>query len=570
MRRLAGSRGAGYYIDGSILREADSLTVIVRLYDVRGDSLVRRAGRSGPLSASAARLGALATGDLLAVLLEPGRQVDVGALHERSPAAIASFLQGERLYRDMKFETALEQYRRAVGHDSLFTLAAVRGAQAAHWLNRSSDAQELTAIAVRRISLVSPRYRELVQGWTAYLAGDADSASALLRRAVRLDSTWAEAWMSLGEVYHHLLPQESPLDSLAEAAFERARRLDPDFTPALYHLAELAILHGDISRARALVEQVRRPGDWRAANPELTLMLQCGEGRVSADDWRSAAREDHPTVMNAAKTLAASSTLRGCAEDAFRAVLAVDSASASYRFSAMMGLHYLLVSQGRFHEARDLASSPDGRRSYQNWLYLSDAVSGVGFEAEAAAVASAQGNDFDAMSSTLLWLRGIWHAHRGQLADASRIADLLSGRADSTGQSRDSLFARIVAAHLALGRGDTVEARERLEALLPRASAEELAWSLWSPLGLERLLLARVLLAQQDFEGVLRVASVFDSSQPIAYVRDVPASLQLRLRAAQSLGRRELVTRYRARLCFSTEETHRFRGCDHSQPRRAP
>ncbi len=250
MRRLAGSRGAGYYIDGSILREADSLTVIVRLYDVRGDSLVRRAGRSGPLSASAARLGALATGDLLAVLLEPGRQVDVGALHERSPAAIASFLQGERLYRDMKFETALEQYRRAVGHDSLFTLAAVRGAQAAHWLNRSSDAQELTAIAVRRISLVSPRYRELVRGWTAYLAGDADSASALLRRAVRLDSTWAEAWMSLGEVYHHLLPQEFPLDSLAEAAFERARRLDPDFTPALYHLAELAILHGDISRAR--------------------------------------------------------------------------------------------------------------------------------------------------------------------------------------------------------------------------------------------------------------------------------------------------------------------------------
>ncbi len=296
------------------------------------------------------------------------------------------------------------------------------------------------------------------------------------------------------------------------------------------------------------MEQVRRPGDWRAANPELTLMLQCGEGRVSADDWRSAAREDHPTVMNAAKTLAASSTLRGCAEDAFRAVLAVDSASASYRFSAMMGLHYLLVSQGRFHEARDLASSPDGRRSYQNWLYLSDAVSGVGFEAEAAAVASAQGNDFDAMSSTLLWLRGIWHAHRGQLADASRIADLLSGRADSTGQSRDSLFARIVAAHLALGRGDTVEARERLEALLPRASAEELAWSLWSPLGLERLLLARVLLAQKDFEGVLRVASVFDSSQPIAYVRDLPASLQLRLRAAQSLGRRELVTRYRARL----------------------
>jgi Tfp pilus assembly protein PilF len=144
----------------------------------------------------------------------------------------------------------------------------------------------------------------------------------------------------------------------------------------------------------------------------------------------------------------------------------------------------------------------------------------------------------------------VWHAHRGPLADARRIAAILAARADSSGQSRDSLFARIVAAHVALGGGDTTQARDRLEALLPRADPDELAWSLWSPLGLERLLLARILLAQRDFEGALRVASVFDSAQPIAYVRDLPASLQLRLRAAQALGRQDLVTHYRARLAL--------------------
>ena len=48
----------------------------------------------------------------------------------------------------------------------------------------------------------------------------------------------------------------------------------------------------------------------------------------------------------------------------------------------------------------------------------------------------------------------------------------------------------------------------------------------------------------RDYNGVLRVASIFDSSQPISYVLDVPQSLDLRLRAAQALGRRELVARF--------------------------
>ena len=256
---LARSKAAAYYVDGSILREADSLTVIVRLYDVAGDSLVRRAGRSAPVGASAARLGALAVGDLLPALLEPGRKVDIGSLRERNPAAIASFLQGERSYRAMQFEDALDQYQRAVQDDSLFTLAAVRGGLAARWLDRWSDAEELSALAVRHISSVTPRYAEFIRGWREYESGHSDSAYVHLRRAVELDPEWTEGWMGLGEVLYHLLPQASPLDSLAEAAFEEARRLDPDFSPARYHLAELAILRGDMPRARQLIGEGSPP-----------------------------------------------------------------------------------------------------------------------------------------------------------------------------------------------------------------------------------------------------------------------------------------------------------------------
>ena len=144
-----------------------------------------------------------------------------------------------------------------------------------------------------------------------------------------------------------------------------------------------------------------------------------------------------------------------------------DSAPDSYRFSALIGLHYLLVTQQRYREVQELVASPDGKRLHQDWLFLLDAVTGVGFEREAAALVRAQGSDYQRMSSKLLWLRGIWHAHRGPIADANRIAALLAARADSSGESRDSLFARIVEAHAALGSGDTTLARERLEALVP-------------------------------------------------------------------------------------------------------
>ena len=75
---------AAFYIDGLILRSPDSVRVVLRLQDVAGDSLLARAGASGPSgSASLPRLGLQAVSALLPILLAPGRKVDVAALGER-------------------------------------------------------------------------------------------------------------------------------------------------------------------------------------------------------------------------------------------------------------------------------------------------------------------------------------------------------------------------------------------------------------------------------------------------------------------------------------------------------
>ncbi len=120
---------ARYYIDGRIVRAPDSTTVVLRLHDVRGDSVVARAGASGPAAAAIPRLGLEAVAGLLPPLLEPGRQVDLSALAQRRPTAIAEFLQGEHDYRRVSFSSALDHYRRAVKEDSSLAIAALKGAR---------------------------------------------------------------------------------------------------------------------------------------------------------------------------------------------------------------------------------------------------------------------------------------------------------------------------------------------------------------------------------------------------------------------------------------------------------
>jgi hypothetical protein len=89
---------------------------------------------------------------------------------------------------------------------------------------------------------------------------------------------------------------------------------------------------------------------------------------------------------------------------------------------------------------------------------------------------------------------------------------------------------------------------ERLAALRPAAVLEDLAWSLWEPLGLERLTLAEIAYARGDYLETIRLATLLDSPAPLAYTFYRPMSLQLRLQAARALDRADLVRIYEARL----------------------
>jgi hypothetical protein len=159
---------------------------------------------------------------------------------------------------------------------------------------------------------------------------------------------------------------------------------------------------------------------------------------------------------------------------------------------------------------------------------------------------------------------GSWLAYQGDGSAAMRMSQTVLRRALGDKGRRDSLLAQSLAARATLALGDTAAAIRRLRALVPTSpSHQDLTWGPWESLGGERLLLAQVLLARGKPADAYEVAQAFDSPVPIPYLMYLPASLELRIRAAQELGDYRQVDRLVSRL-------HRLRSSEPSRTTSSP
>jgi len=559
MARIARRQHARNALGGWVLRAGDSLRVGLSLLDVQADSLLPQVSQAGIASPTAAtQLGLRALGVLLSRFLAHGRRLDILALQDRDPAAVVATVLGDLAYRDSKFTEARAHYRRALALDSAMVLAAVKGASSASWNHADAEARALVGVALRHLDRVPVRYRYFVTGLRAYFANDPDAAAAAFGRAIALDSGWTEAWMARGEVHYHFLYDGWNPDSLAEADFERARRLDPGFAPALYHLAELSLRRGWSPRGDSLYRALRAAGPDPKWVRQILWLSLCMRSGPDAVEW---ARLAHGSVAAAEEMLTVGHRLATggaqpvCAERALAAVLdGAPRESLFTRWDALVGLQSLLVAQRRYRELRTLLDvAKDSVHRAALGLALVDAVAGAGTDSLAAQAIRDQGGDapdFRALRTIpTLWFQGLWAWHGRDAQRLARVVDALAARLpqrDSTGV--DSLIHGAMAARLSVLRADTARAIALLSALSPRGTMGKMAWDFWAPLAEERLLLARLLLARGEYAAALRVGGVFDAAAPIGYVPYVPASLAVRLRAAERLGRSDLASRFRARL----------------------
>ena len=557
-KAIARRQHGGFFVTGQIF-PGDSVRLFLRLQDLSADSALSRQLVFGP-AVRAWSMGVQAARELLPLLIPAGQGIDLTSLGNLSPAATASFLQGERAYRRGRFKEALEHYRDAVRYDSTFALAGLKGAQAASWDGRVTDAKQLILVALGHDAALAPRYAYFARGFQAYLNFQGDSAVQEFRKALQLDPEWAEAWTGLAEVYTHLLPSDSPLDSLAQAAFAEAHRLDPTFAAVFYHLLEIALRKGDVSGATRLMEQFRnaQPDSVQIVSAE--LMLQCVKSGPGAVGWRAATLRSPRFVTEAARALAVAGLRQpDCAQTAWNAILTYDTtpppSQINFRWGALFGLQSVLLARGSYREVeRLLEKDTVFNTTLRDELYILDALAGADAAIDSRAAGAANrlsqafGSDPKGVSSTDLWYLGTWEAHRGRAAEAQAIGDTLAARAARSVDREETLLAQSVTARAALARGDSAGALKLLQQLVPTAGRGALIWNPWESLGGERLLLAELLLARGEFVEALRLARNFDAPVPVPYVLYLPASLKLRLRAARALGDEQLAQRVRARL----------------------
>ncbi len=462
----------------------------------------------------------------------------------------------------MHFTRALGRYHDAVASDSAFALAALKGAQSANWLALNDQADSLADVALRHPGSLSPRYQQFGQGLKSYLHGSADSAINSFRRVLEVDSTWSEAWMALGEVYYHLLPARPGQDSVAEVAFQAAQHADSEFTPPLFHLAEIALRRHDIPRAEALVQRFQKAEPDASLVKRIALMLKCVRDGPGAVDWIGAVRSDAADVLKAARLLSVGARQAACAGSGFSAVFYSDSAAVNLRWGALLGLQGLLVASGNLAQLRALLDSKAAEGLAGQTLYLPIAATGVPLESRADSAAENLGRDYSSMSPPVLWALGLWAAHRGQTAALTGIAKAVRHKADSSQSRRDKLIARVIDAHLTLALKDTAKAVEELATLTPSGAPQDLEWQPWESLGSERLSLASLYLSRREFGRAYDVAALLEAPEPIFYLTYLRASLLLRATAADSLGKSELADEIRRRT--STLSTLDVSGLIHS------
>ena len=551
--RIATQVGAGFSLLGVVLGRPDSTTVILRLFSVAGDTLVRQSSVTGPSRTPIHHLGIDALKPLLSALIDPERVVDLAPLRDRRAQSIALWMQGERHYRLSQFDSASRLYERALADDSLLAQAAIKGGQSAYWLHDLPKARTLVRHALTLESRLPPKYARLARGLDAQFDGQPDSALRRLAEAQALDPQWAEPSAAMGEVYTHYLPSAGPLDSLARTAFEQGMQRDSGFTSPLFHLAEDAIRESRLPDADRLIARLRDARAEAVLVRQLLLMRAC-VGRPERMLWRVASKDDAFDVFNAAKSLSAGARHPVCAETGFRALLQSSHASDAERWAAFLGLHGHAVARRDDALATALIDSivSSGRGAVRT-AYVLDAIAGARTAAEADSLVAwahtRYGVHYEKNTNPeALWVLLSWHRERGDTALVRIVADTLNARATASQDQRALMYANAARAQARLSAGDTSGAMDDLRKLPFPGGGGDLAWAFGDALPVERLLLARLLLARRQYRESFVVASAFDHPQPMTFLPFVGESLGIRYRAALALGNRRAADSLRRRL----------------------
>ncbi len=547
--------GARHLIEGTLLVAGDSLTVVMRLVDAERDSVVSRGTARGAGNASIVPSLALeAVGQLLPQLLDPGRRVDLRALTQRDPRAIASFTMGERDFRKSRYTAALAHYQAALAADSGLAIAAMKAARASHSLFDQEAAQRFVALALAEVALLPGANAPFARGLDYFYRRIADSALVEFNSAARLAPEWSEVHAALGDVHFYIGVDSVNADSAAQQHYQRATTWDSLFTPSLYHLALLSARRHDPEETRRFVrmyEQGESPDStfMRAASVAAT----CQAEGVEAVNWSREATEASRALVMIGKVLVGSAVDLVCSRAAFEAVFAKPGEPSSDHFAAMIGLSAIAVIQEDQALQQHLIGSDMGRALRVRSLAVLGAVAG-GDSLAGAEGARSMMADSSSLGPEEWWILGTWCARGGDGRMLERSIAALAQRSGASTTSATALMLASLRARQSLLRGDTTPAISVLAAHRERLRAPQVEWLLFHSGAADRLLLAQVYLQQGRYGRAIDAAARIEHPFALANAIFLRDSWRVRASAGRAVGNKPLVQAMERQLANSLRE----------------
>jgi eukaryotic-like serine/threonine-protein kinase len=251
-RALAVGRDLDAYsvVLGSAVSTGGRVRLAADLHTVDGERL-GRAQVDGPTDSVLTLVDRLSVALLRDVWRsrEPLPNLSIASLTTDSLAALRAYLQGERYYRRLDFDSALSAYSRAVEVDSTFALAHLRRALVFGWTSGygNPESYQAAVAGLRFAERLPPRSRRLLNGYRLFNEGSPlaiDSMSAFV--AEYPDDL--EGWYTYGEALYHLRDLVPNEPDTIMAAFDSVIAGDSALTPAVIHPLELTLMYRDSAR----------------------------------------------------------------------------------------------------------------------------------------------------------------------------------------------------------------------------------------------------------------------------------------------------------------------------------
>ena len=259
-RRLAREAGAGTVVLGDFAHSGDSLRLTARTYDVETGVRLEVVEAAGGSAEDVRRLFDRLAARLLDLSGAPeeGRS-PLAAVTTESLEAYRAYLLGVEHLNHWELLPATENFRRAVGIDSTFSLAYFKLGLARGWVVGAADTVGRNAVlqASRFAGRLPERERTMIGAYRAMLDGDVGRSQQLYNALLARDSTDADAWYGLADAFFHDSVAGSTAEGMTRSlrAFRRTLELDPRYALAYEHVMSLLTNAAGSEGSYALVER---------------------------------------------------------------------------------------------------------------------------------------------------------------------------------------------------------------------------------------------------------------------------------------------------------------------------